>query len=90
MAFSSKLGAIRHRANAIQVDDYKSSYSGRAAEVLHWFKGLRTEASELADKAGKIQVPTLVFWGELGSLKALVPEATLHGALACRAGRCRP
>jgi pimeloyl-ACP methyl ester carboxylesterase len=87
VAFSSKLGAIRHQANAIQVDDYQNSYSGRAAEVMHWFKDLRTKASELADKVGEIQIPTLVFWGELDvmfdpsnaeHLNNVLPNSELH------------
>jgi pimeloyl-ACP methyl ester carboxylesterase len=87
VAFSSKLGAIRHQANAIQIDDYKNSYSRRAAEVMHWFKGLRTKASDLADKVGEIQIPTLVFWGELDvmfdpsnaeHLNNVLPNSELH------------
>ena len=34
IAFSSKLGSIRHRANAQQIEDYKRAYSGRAGEVV--------------------------------------------------------
>ncbi len=81
IAFSSKLGAIRHQANVIQVDDYKTSYSGRAAEVMHWFKDLRTKASELAGKVGGIQTPTLVFWGELDVMFNPSNAENLHNAL---------
>lgn len=65
IAFTAKLGAIRHRSNAVQVDDYKQAYSGRAAEVLHWFKDLRLKAAALAERVNEIEIPTLVFWGEL-------------------------
>jgi len=65
LAFTSKLGAIRHRSNATQVDDYKRAYSGRAAEVIHWFENLRANATELADRVNEIDIPTLVFWGDL-------------------------
>jgi pimeloyl-ACP methyl ester carboxylesterase len=65
LAFTSKLGAIRHRSNATQVDDYKRAYSGRAAEVIHWFEDFRSKATELADRVSEIDIPTLVFWGEL-------------------------
>ena len=65
IAFSSKLGAIRHRANARQVDDYKRAYSGRAAEVVYWFKDFSSKAAELAGRVKEIDIPTLVFWGEL-------------------------
>lgn len=64
IAFSSKLGAIRHRANAKQVDDYKRAYSGRVPDVVHWFKDLRSKAAGLAGRANEITIPTLVFWGE--------------------------
>ena len=64
IAFTSKLGAIRHRSNSVQVDDYKRAYSGRAAEVLHWFEDLRGKAAGLAERVNEIDVPTLVFWGE--------------------------
>lgn len=65
IAFTAKLGAIRHRSNAVQLDDYKQAYSGRAAEVLHWFEDLRTKAAGLAERVHEIDIPTLVFWGEL-------------------------
>ena len=65
IAFSSKLGAIRHRANAKQVDDYKRAYSGRTAEVVYWFKDFRAKAAALAGRVKEIDIPTLVFWGEL-------------------------
>lgn len=65
IAFTAKLGAIRHRSNAVQVDDYKRSYSGRAAEVLHWFEDIRIKAAALAERVNEIEIPTLVFWGEL-------------------------
>ncbi len=65
IAFSSKLGAIRHQANAKQIDDYKRAYSGRVPEVVYWFKDLRAKAAELAGRVNEITIPTLVFWGEL-------------------------
>ena len=68
IAFSSQLGSIRHRANAKQIDDYKRAYSGRAAEVIYWFKDFRAKAAELAGRVQEIDIPTLVFWGELDVL----------------------
>ena len=68
IAFSSKLGSIRHRANPKQIDDYKRSYSGRAPEVVYWFKDFRSKAAELASRVKEIHIPTLVFWGELDVL----------------------
>lgn len=64
IAFTAKLGAIRHRSNAVQIDDYKRAYSGRTAEVLHWFENLRQKAAGLAHRVNEIETPTLVFWGE--------------------------
>ena len=68
IAFSSKLGSIRHRANPKQIDDYKQSYSGRAPEVVYWFKDFRSKSAELAGRVKEIDIPTLVFWGELDVL----------------------
>lgn len=68
IAFSSKLGSIRHRANAKKIDDYKRSYSGRAPQVVYWFKDFRSKAAELAGRVKEIDIPTLVFWGELDVL----------------------
>ena len=65
IAFSSKLGSIRHRANARQIDDYKRAYSGLAGEVVYWFKDFRAKAAALAGRVKEIDIPTLVFWGEL-------------------------
>ena len=81
IAFSSKLGAIRHQANATQVDDYKSAYAGRSAEVMHWFKGLRSKASDLAERVHQIDIPTLVFWGELDVMFDPSNAEHLHKAL---------
>ncbi|MGB0848204.1 MAG: alpha/beta fold hydrolase [Thiolinea sp.] len=81
IAFSSKLGAIRHRANATQVDDYKSAYSGRSAEVMHWFKDLRSKATDIADRVNQIDIPTLVFWGELDVMFDPSNAEHLHKAL---------
>ncbi|MDG1783547.1 MAG: alpha/beta hydrolase, partial [Porticoccaceae bacterium] len=50
------------------IDDYKQSYSGRAPEVVYWFKDFRSKAAELAGRVKEIDIPTLVFWGELDVL----------------------
>lgn len=68
LAFSAKIGAIRHRSNATQIDDYKSAYSGRAFEFIHWFANFRSKATSLAERVHEIDIPTLVFWGELDVL----------------------
>ncbi len=81
IAFSSKLGAIRHRPNAKQIDDFKQAYSGRTAEVVHWFKNLRSKATSLADRVSEITTPTLVFWGELDALFNVSNAEHLHAAL---------
>lgn len=65
IAFTGKLGAIRHRSNPVQIDDYKRVYSGRAGEVLYWFEDIRKKAAAIAERVHEIKVPTLVFWGEL-------------------------
>jgi len=65
IAFTGKLGAIRHRSNPVQIDDYKRAYSGRAGEVLYWFEDIRKKAAAIAERVNEIDVPTLMFWGEL-------------------------
>ncbi len=81
IAFTSTLGAIRHRYNATQVDDFKRAYSGRAFEVIHWFDDLRTSGQELAARVHEIEVPTMVFWGELDALFDVSNAHHLHDAL---------
>jgi len=81
IAFSSQLGSIRHRANAKQIDDYKQSYSGRAPEVVYWFKDFRSKAAELAARVKEIDIPTLVFWGELDVLFDVSNAKLLNAAL---------
>lgn len=87
IAFSSTLGAIRHRANPRQIDDYKRAYSGRTAEVVYWFQNFRSKASALAARVKEIELPTLIFWGEqdvlfdpsnAAHLDAAMPRSTLH------------
>ena len=82
VAFTAKLGAIRHRANAKQIDDYKRSYAGRASEVVYWFKDFRSRAKELSVRVKEIDVPTLVFWGELDVLFHPSNAEHLHAALS--------
>lgn len=81
VAFTAKLGAIRNRANAKQVDDYKRSYAGRANEVVYWFKDFRSRAKELSVRVTEIDIPTLVFWGELDVLFHPSNAEHLHAAL---------
>jgi pimeloyl-ACP methyl ester carboxylesterase len=81
VAFTAKLGAIRHRANAKQIDDYKRSYAGRASEVVYWFKDFRSRAKNLSVRVKEIDIPTLVFWGELDVLFHPSNAEYLHAAL---------
>ena len=82
VAFTAKLGAIRHRANAKQIVDYKRSYAGRAIVVVYWFKDFRSRAKELSVRVKEIDVPTLVFWGELDVLFHPSNAEHLHAALS--------
>ena len=81
IAFTSKIGAIRNKANPKQMDDYKRSYSGRAREVVHWFKNFRSRAKELSDRVNQIELPTLIFWGELDVLFDPSNAEHLHAAM---------
>jgi len=81
VAFTAKLGAIRNRANAKRIDDYKRSYAGRANEVVYWFKDFRSRAKELSVRVTEIDIPTLVFWGELDVLFHPSNAEHLHAAL---------
>ncbi len=81
IAFSAKIGKIRSRSNPIQVDDYLRAYAGRAGEVIHWFEDFRLKAAELAKGVGKIDIPTLVFWGDLDVLFDPSNAENLHDAL---------
>ena len=82
VAFTAKLGAIRNRANAKQIDDYKQSYAGRASEVVYWFKDFRSRAKDLSVRITEIDIPTLVFWGELDVLFHPSNAEHLHAALS--------
>ena len=73
--------------NSKLIDDYKQSYSGRAPEVVYWFKDFRSKAAELAGRVKEIDIPTLVFWGELDvlfdpsnakNLDAALPQSKLQ------------
>lgn len=81
IAFTSTFGAIRHRYNPTQVDDFKSAYSGRAFEVIEWFAGLRENGEKLAKRVHEIDVPTQIFWGELDALFDVSNAHHLHKAI---------
>jgi pimeloyl-ACP methyl ester carboxylesterase len=81
IATTTKLGAIRHRSNARQIDDYKRAYSGRAFEVIHWFADFRGKAAALAERVGEIDTPTLVFWGDLDVMFDVSNAERLNAAL---------
>ena len=64
-----------------------AKFGGRAAEVVYWFKDFRAKAAELAGRVQEIEIPTLVFWGELDvlfdpsnakHLDAALPQSKLH------------
>jgi len=81
LATTAKLGAVRHRSNPVQIDDYKRAYSGRAAEVVHWFEDLRANGALLAKGVPRLLVPTLVFWGDLDVMFDPSNAQLLHDAL---------
>ncbi|MFT5358289.1 MAG: pimeloyl-ACP methyl ester carboxylesterase [Polyangiales bacterium] len=81
LATTAKLGAIRHRSNPTQVDDYKRAYSGRAFEIIHWFADFRAKAAALAERVGEIDIPTLVFWGDLDVMFDVSNAGLLNDAL---------
>ena len=81
IAFTSTFGAIRHRYNPTQVDDFKRAYSGRAFEVIHWFANLRGNGEDLARQVSEIDVPTQIFWGELDALFDVSNAHHLHQAM---------
>jgi pimeloyl-ACP methyl ester carboxylesterase len=81
LATTAKLGAIRHRSNPVQVDDYKRAYSGRAFEIIHWFEDFGAKAAALAERVGEIEVPTLVFWGDLDVMFHVSNAELLDAAL---------
>lgn len=81
MATTAMLGAIRHSSNPTQVDDYKRAYSGRAPEVVYWFENLRGKGEALSKRVSEINVPTLVFWGDLDVMFHVSNAKHLHDAL---------
>ena len=81
IATTGMMGAIRHRSNPTQIDDYKTSYAGRASEVVHWFENLREKAAALAERVPEIDTPTLVFWGDLDVMFDPSNAEHLHEAL---------
>ena len=81
IAFTSTFGAIRHRYNPTQVDDFKRAYSGRAFEVIRWFADLRGNGEALAQRVSEIEVPTQIFWGELDALFDVSNAHHLHDAM---------
>ena len=55
--------------------------------MVFWFKDFRSKAAELAGRVKEIDIPTLVFWGELdvlfdpsnaGHLDAALPQSKLQ------------
>ena len=82
IAFTSTFGAIRHRYNPTQVDDFKRAYSGRAFEVIHWFADLRGSGEALAQRVSEIEVPTQIFWGDLDALFDVSNAHYLHDAMS--------
>lgn len=81
IATTGKLGAIRHTSNATQINDYKQAYSGRAFEVIHWFEDFRSKAAGIAERLDEVDVPTLVFWGELDVMFHVSNAELLNDAL---------
>lgn len=81
IAYSTRLGAIRHQPSAVEIDDYKNAYAGRAGEVMHWFKDFRKKSNDISARLGDIDVPTLVFWGDLDVLFDVSNAERIHTAI---------
>lgn len=81
IAFTSTFGAIRHRYNPTQVDDFKQAYSGRAFEVIAWFENLRGNGEELAAQVDSIELPIQIFWGDSDALFDVSNAHHLHDAM---------
>ncbi len=81
IAYSTKIGAVRHQASAVEIDDYKRAYAGRAPEVIHWFEDFHAKSEAIASRLSEIELPTLVFWGELDVLFDVSNAERIHAAL---------
>ncbi len=49
--------------------------------MVYWFKDFRSKAAELAGRVKEIDIPTLVFWGELDVLFDVSNAEHLDAAL---------
>lgn len=81
IAYAGKLGAIRHKPSAVEIEDYKISYAGRAREVMYWFKDFHKKSNKISSRLSEINIPTLVFWGELDVLFDVENAERMHAAL---------
>lgn len=81
VAYSARIGAIRHRPSDREIDDYLHSYSGRASEVVWWFKDFHKKSLSIASRLSEIKLPTLVFWGELDVLFDAGNAKRIHRAI---------
>ena len=55
---------VNYSPNEIELSDYKNSYSGRVSQTLEWFKGYPSSLATVDPLLEKIEIPSLIFWGD--------------------------
>lgn len=55
---------VNYVPNKYEMSDYKKSYDGKVAQTLQWFKDYPSNIGQVDPLIEKIDLPTLIFWGD--------------------------
>ncbi|AZQ64052.1 alpha/beta hydrolase [Flammeovirga pectinis] len=60
----NRVGYVNYVPNEYEISDYIKSYDGRLKSSIEWFKRYPESLASVNPLLEKIEIPTLLFWGE--------------------------
>ena len=60
-----RLGCVNYVPNAVEIDDYLTSYEGRVGTLTHWFATYPQSLETVDPHLAKLDLPVQIFWGDL-------------------------
>lgn len=77
-----RLACVNYSPSYDEVADYVASYDGRIGPVTHWFKTYPENLATVDPHLAGLQVPTLIFWGDLDQFLLVDNAHRLHQRMA--------
>ncbi len=76
-----RLGCVSYIPNAVEIDDYLTSYEGRVGTITHWFATYPQSLATVDPHLAKLDLPVQIFWGDLDIFLLVDNAHSLHKRL---------